>query len=89
MSLWLSKVVTFARFAKNSLTSFAGGFDRYVPFVMRMLIEASQAKFDHVDFGTIDYLNALRLSILDTYTGIIAGLADGGKVHDFSSFSVI
>jgi hypothetical protein len=56
---------------------------------MRMLIEASQAKFDHVDFGTIDYLNALRLSILDTYTGIIAGLADGGKVHDFSSFSVI
>jgi importin subunit beta-1 len=63
-----------------SLDSFLGGFERYVPFIMRMLVEASQAKFEQVDFGTIDYLNALRLSILDTYTGIIAGLADGGKV---------
>eukprot|EP00474_Spongospora_subterranea_P008852 CRZ09310.1 hypothetical protein [Spongospora subterranea] len=63
-----------------------GGFDRYVAFVMRMLVDASQAKFEQVDFGSIDYLNALRLSILDTYTGIIAGLADDNKAAEFQPF---
>lgn len=70
----------------NELLS--GRFDRYVQHVMRVLIEASQTKFDHApDLAAIDFANALRLSILDTYSGIIAGLAEDNKLSEFQMFT--
>ena len=37
-----------------------GYFERYLPFVMMMLVQASQIKLDETDYDNHDYLNKLR-----------------------------
>jgi hypothetical protein len=37
-----------------------GYFERYLPFVMMMLVQASQIKLDQSDYDNHDYLNQLR-----------------------------
>lgn len=58
-----------------------GCFERYLSFVMPMLIQASQTVFDNADDESVEYLSSLRFSILEAYTSIITGLAEDGKVH--------
>jgi importin subunit beta-1 len=36
--------------------------------------------------GDVDYINSLRVSVLEAYTGIILGLTDGGKGMLFIQF---
>jgi len=61
-----------------------GNFERYLEVVMRMLKQASDMiistnfqTIDDIDF--LDYMNALRESILEAYTGIIQGLKTDRK----------
>lgn len=49
-------------------------FTKYLDVVLRMLQQASQAQVDRTDYDMIDYLNELRESCLDAYTGIVQGL---------------
>jgi importin subunit beta-1 len=58
-----------------------GWFDRYLPYVMNMLIQASQLKFELVSLDDFEYLQRLRESILEAYTGILQGLGGDNKAE--------
>lgn len=49
-------------------------FKKYLNIVLEMLNHASQCQVDRNDFDMVDYLNELRESVLEAYTGIIQGL---------------
>ena len=49
-------------------------FKKYLNVVLQMLLHATQVNVDTSDYDMIDYLNQLRESVLEAYTGIIQGL---------------
>jgi importin subunit beta-1 len=62
-----------------------GNFDRYFAVVMDVLAQASATagniKLEETeDIDVIDYMNSLRESICEAYSGIIQGLSGDGKV---------
>lgn len=63
-----------------------GYFDRYLPYVMMMLVQASQIKFDNNDYDNMEYLAQLQESILEAYTAIIQGLSKDNKEGLFLQF---
>ena len=62
-----------------------GYFARYLPFVFRILIPASELQFDFIGstFDDVDYLDSLRESILEAWTGILQGLAADNQQEQF------
>jgi importin subunit beta-1 len=48
-----------------------------------LLMQASTQRAPADDDELIDFVNSLRLSILEAYSGIIIGLSDGSKLHLF------
>lgn len=54
-------------------------FKKYLQIVLQMLLHASQCQVDPNDFDMVDYLNELRESVLEAYTGIIQGLKGTDK----------
>ncbi|EQC35799.1 hypothetical protein SDRG_06558 [Saprolegnia diclina VS20] len=58
-----------------------GDFDRYFTPVVQMLLQAAHAcvSVDVDDEDVIDYMNQLRESILEAFTGILQGLASHNK----------
>lgn len=60
-----------------------GHFERYLPYVMMMLVQASTLKFDNPDEDSLLYLISLQEAILEAYTGILQGLAADNKVNLF------
>lgn len=55
-------------------------FKKYLMIVLQMLSEASQLNVDRNDYDMCEYLNELRESVLEAYTGIIQGLKGGDKI---------
>jgi importin subunit beta-1 len=55
------------------------GFKAYLGVVMGVLEQASQIQVDKADFDMIDYLNELRESCIEGYTGIVQGLGADSK----------
>lgn len=53
-------------------------FTKYLDVVLQMLHQASQAQVDRTDFDMLDYLNELRETCLEAYTGIVQGLKGDG-----------
>lgn len=53
-------------------------FKKYLQLVIQMLMHASQVQIDKNDFDMVEYLNELRESVLEAYTGIIQGLKGTG-----------
>uniref|UniRef100_H2ZAY2 Importin N-terminal domain-containing protein n=1 Tax=Ciona savignyi TaxID=51511 RepID=H2ZAY2_CIOSA len=51
-----------------------GDFKTYLPVVLQTLQQAASAQVDKTDYDMVDYLNELRESCLEAYTGIIQGL---------------
>lgn len=49
-------------------------FHKYLEVVLSMLMHASQVQVDDSDYDMVEYLNELRESVLESYTGIIQGL---------------
>lgn len=49
-------------------------FKKYLDVVIATLQQASQAQVDKTDYDMVDYLNELRESCLEAYTGIVQGL---------------
>lgn len=49
-------------------------FKKYLNVVLEMLVQATRVHIDTNDYDMIDYLNELRESVLEAYTGIIQGL---------------
>lgn len=57
-----------------------GGFTRYVQAAMSMLQQASQSTIpEDADDDTVEYMNSLRESILEAYTGILQGLREDNQ----------
>lgn len=54
-------------------------FKKYLQIVLQMLLHASQCQVDPNDYDMVDYLNELRESVLEAYTGIIQGLKGTDK----------
>lgn len=53
-------------------------FKKYLDVVLQTLAQASQANVDRSDYDMIDYLNELRVGVLEAYTGITQGLRGDG-----------
>jgi len=49
-------------------------FKAYLQVVLQTLMQASRLQVDRSDYDMIDYLNELRESCLDAYSGILNGL---------------
>lgn len=56
-----------------------GDFERYIQVVLGVLSQAGTVQINTDDEDMIDYINTLRNSILESYTGIIQGLQASGK----------
>eukprot|EP01038_Epipyxis_sp_PR26KG_P008524 gene8524-11521_t len=56
-----------------------GDFERYVAVILGILKQAGEVNIDTDDEDLIEYINLLRSSILDAYTGIIQGLKSSNK----------
>jgi len=59
-------------------------FEPYLQVSTMLLMQAAQAQIQPDDEDLVDFINRLRLSILDAYTGIIMGLSDGQALHLFA-----
>lgn len=57
-----------------------GAFEPYLQHSLMLLMQASAMEVPQDDDEMIDYMNELRESVLDAYTGIITGMEDGGKL---------
>lgn len=55
-------------------------FQKYLMVVLQMLQQAAQLRVDTSDYEMVEYLNELRESVLEAYTGIIQGLKGPDKV---------
>lgn len=55
-------------------------FEKYLEVTMTMLIQASTQDVPRDNDELVEFLNELREGVLDAFTGIINGLADGNKV---------
>lgn len=58
-------------------------FEPYLQIITMLLMQASQTPAQPDDPVLTDFINKLRLSILDAYSGIILGLSDGNALHLF------
>jgi len=54
-------------------------FQPYLEVVLNTLLHASQVQIDSNDFDSILYVNELRETILEAYTGIVQGLKGDGE----------
>lgn len=60
-----------------------GNFDRYMRFVIPMLIAAAGTNYPADDWDNIDYMEQLRESIIEAFSGILLGLSQDSKVQLF------
>jgi len=56
-------------------------YEPYLQHSLMMMMQASQTRAPDDDDDFIEYVNLLREAILEAYTGIIQGLADGKKIN--------
>ncbi|KAF6778103.1 hypothetical protein AHF37_01837 [Paragonimus kellicotti] len=62
-------------------------FLNYLPVVMETLKQATQAEVNLADPDMVEYLNSLRTSCLEAYTGIVQGLkGDGPRANGALEF---
>jgi importin subunit beta-1 len=56
-----------------------GDFDRYTSIVLGILKQAGEVNMEDEDEDLNDYINSLRIAIMEAYTGIIQGLKEANK----------
>lgn len=61
-----------------------GAYEPYLQGSMMLLMQAAGQRAPDDDEELIDFINVLRLSILEAYSAIILGLDDGKMVHLFT-----
>jgi importin subunit beta-1 len=61
-------------------------FEPYVQACLMLLMQASGMEAPQDDDDMIDYINELRGSVLEAYTGIVTGLNDGNRLDLLSSY---
>lgn len=63
-----------------------GAYEPYLQLSAMMLMQASGTRAPDDDEDLIEYVNVLRQSILEAYTGIVQGLKGGNKLHLFAPY---
>lgn len=63
------------------------GFEPYIQFALMVLLQASTAQAPPDDEEMVEYINMLRESILEAYTGIIQGLKAGNRMDLFLPYA--
>lgn len=63
-----------------------GAYEPYLQLSAMMLMQASNTQAPEDDEDLIDYVNVLRQSILEAYTGIVQGLKGGNKLNLFMPY---
>jgi importin subunit beta-1 len=76
------KPVMFSCFGDMAM-AIGAAFEPYLGVASMLLMQASHAPMQMDDDELVDFINRLRLSVLDAYTGIIMGLADGNALQLF------
>jgi importin subunit beta-1 len=76
------KPVMLSSFGDMAL-AIGAGFEPYLQVASLLLMQASQAPIQLGDDDLVDFINRLRVSVLDSYMGIIGGLAEGNVLHLF------
>eukprot|EP00428_Durinskia_dybowskii_P064152 CAMPEP_0170368380 /NCGR_PEP_ID=MMETSP0117_2-20130122/7427_1 /TAXON_ID=400756 /ORGANISM="Durinskia baltica, Strain CSIRO CS-38" /LENGTH=852 /DNA_ID=CAMNT_0010623045 /DNA_START=84 /DNA_END=2642 /DNA_ORIENTATION=+ len=56
-----------------------GDFDRYAAIILNILKQAGEVNINSNDEDLVEYINTLRNSILEAYTGILQGLKEANK----------
>ncbi|EEC45100.1 predicted protein [Phaeodactylum tricornutum CCAP 1055/1] len=77
------KPVVFSCFGDIAM-SVGGAFQPYLQVSTMLLFQASQQQAPPDDEDLILFVNSLRLGILEAYSGIIMGLADGNALQSFT-----
>ena len=83
-----TKPVVFSCFGDISM-AIGVSFEPYLPMATMLLMQASQAPIPRDDPEIAEFIHRLRLSVLDAYSGIIMGLADGNALHLFNVTNVL
>jgi len=60
-----------------------GNFEKYLHVVCSMLQQASQTRVEQDDYDLLEYINQLRESIFEAYTGILQGLKTDNRAEVF------
>lgn len=63
-----------------------GAYEPYLQLSAMMLMQASSTQAPEDDEDLIEYVNVLRQSILEAYTGIVQGLKGGNKLALFAPY---
>jgi importin subunit beta-1 len=83
-----TKPVVFSCFGDIAM-AIGINFEPYLPVATMLLMQASQAPIPRDDPEIAEFIHSLRLSLLDAYSGIIMGLADGNGLHLFNVTNVL
>lgn len=80
------KPTVFSIFAEIAM-AIEAAYEPYLQYSLMMILQAAttQAPSDDEDF--IDYINSLRESILEAYSGIIQGLKSGNRIDLFLPYA--
>lgn len=78
-----TKPAVFSCFGDIAM-AIGAAFEPYLQVSTMLLMQAAHAQVSPDDEDMVDFINSLRLSILDAYTGIIMGFADGKALHKFA-----
>jgi importin subunit beta-1 len=60
-----------------------GGYEPYMPSTMMLLMQASQQSAESQEM--VEFINSLRLSILEAYSGIVIGMSEGNMKESLHS----
>jgi len=74
------KPPVFSCFSDIAL-AIGAAYEPYLQITLMMMMQASQTRAPDDDEDLIEYVNTLRDSILEAYTGIVQGLKDGGRAE--------
>ena len=77
-----TKPVVFSCFGDIAM-AIGAAFDPYMSVASMLLMQAAGAPVQPDDEDLMDFINRLRLSILDAYTGMIMGFGDSQALHLF------
>lgn len=77
-----TKPAVFSCFGDVAM-AIGGSYKPYLEMSTMMLMQAAQSPVHPDDEELVEFINKLRLSVLEAYTGIIMGLADGNALQLF------
>ena len=80
------KPTVFSTFGEIAM-AIEAAYEPYIQYSLMLLLQASSTRAPSDDEDMIEYINMLRESILEAYTGIIQGLKAGSRIDLFLPYA--